>query len=498
MPEDKETKQQSESQSAIKIDKKTIIFIVAVLIGIMLLAGLLTQVVPRGAYQLDEAGAIVDGTYERLPDFKLPFWKVFTAPFEVFLSPDALTGLAILLFITLIGGTFLILEKSKVIAAMMAAIVKRFASKKYLLLAIVTLVCMAMGSIVGILEESITLVPIAAAIALALGWDSLTGIGMSLVAVAMGYSAATFNPFNVVIVQTMAGLPLFSGLGFRLIVFVAIYGGVMLFLVTHAKRVERKPEASLSYATDLELRKAFVGNTNEDLADRPELRQALKIFLTCISGVLVCALLSLAAQMLPFVPAGVKEIAGYLPMVSMALLFFLGGILAGRKAGLRGKQLASTFWSGVKTVSPIVPLIIIVMSITYLLKEGMIIDTILHGAYEYVKDLSPFPVMIAIFLLVIIMEFFIGSGTAKAFLMMPILLPLADLLNVTRQCVVLNFTLGDGICNILYPTSGIMIIAIGLINVSYGKFLRWSWKLFVMMFGLAFLFMFIAQKIGYS
>lgn len=497
MPEDSAPAQ---AQSAIKIEKKTIIFIVAVLAGILVLAGVLTQVVPRGAYQLDDDGAIINGTYAPLPDFKLPLWKILTAPFEVFASRDAMMGIAIVLFITLVGGTFLILEKSLVVAAIMAVIVKRFAKRKYILLALITLVCMALGSVVGILEESLTLVPIAAAIALALGWDSLTGLGISLVSVAMGYSAATFNPFNVVVVQGMSSElkdKLFSGLWFRLIVFAAFYGAVLLFLYLHAKRVEKHPEASLSYSTDQELRKRYESSLSEDLAGRPELLRAIRVFVTCISGVLVCAALSLAATKLP-IPEGLKEYTGYMTMASMAVLFPVGGVLAGRRAGMSGRQLGATFWQGIKTVAPIVPLLVFVMGITYLLKEGRIIDTILHAVYENIKTLSPFPVMLALFALVIVLEFFIGSGTAKAFLIMPLVLPLATLLGVTHQSVVLNFSLADGICNILYPTSGIMIIAIGLINVSYGKFLRWSWKLFVMVFGLAILAMFTAQSIGYS
>ncbi|MDR3313622.1 MAG: hypothetical protein LBS96_04095 [Oscillospiraceae bacterium] len=488
---------QGDSETALKLNKKTILIITALLLGILLLAGVLTQVVPRGAYALDENGAIINGTYQRLTDAKLPVWRIFTSPVEVFLSGDAMTGVAILLFIVLVGGTFLILEKSLVIATIMSTIVQRFAQRKYTLLALITLVCMALGSVVGILEESITLVPLAAAIALALGWDSLTGLGISLVAVAMGYSAATFNPFNVVVVQTMAGLPLFSGLGFRLVVFVAFYAALLLFLTLHAKRVERKPESSITYQSDLELRKRFAGSMENNLAARPELRKAAKIFVCCISGVLVCAALSFVAQMLPFVPEGVKSLAGYLPMGGMALLFTLGGILAGRKAGLRGKALAAVFWQGVKTVAPIAPLLIFVMSITFLLKEGKIIDTILHAVYENVKGLEPYPVIMVIFALVVVMEFFIGSGTAKAFLIMPILLPLADMLSVTRQVVVVDFSLADGVCNILYPTSGVMIIAIGLINVSYGKFLRWTWKLFLLMFALSALLLWVAQRVHY-
>ncbi|MDR1927266.1 MAG: AbgT family transporter [Oscillospiraceae bacterium] len=490
-------KQTEGAQSTLKLNRKTMLFIAALLLGILLLAGVLTQIVPRGAYQTDAQGAIINGSYARLAGERLPFWRVFTAPFEIFLSGDAFTGVAILLFILLVGGTFLILERTRVISYLMAVIVKRFSKRKYLLLCVMSLVCMLLGSVVGIFEESVTLVPLAAAIALALGWDSLTGLGLSLVCVAMGYSAATFNPFNVGIVQSMAGLPLFSGLGFRLLVFAGFYAVTVSFLLLHAKRVEKNPRASLTYESDQALRVRFAGGAEEGLAESGALARAAKTFAGCISGVLLCAALSFAVQMLPAVPGVIKSLAGYLPMAGMALLFALGGILAGRRAGLRGRALAGTFWQGVKTVLPIAPLIIFVMSITYILKQGRIIDTILHACYENVKGFSPFAALMAILALVVALEFFIGSGSAKAFLIMPILLPLADMLAVTRQSVTIAFSLGDGICNILYPTSGVMIIAIGLIDVSYGKFLRWSWKLFLALFALSAALLWLAQRIGY-
>ena len=138
-----------------------------------------------------------------------------------------------------------------------------------------------------------------------------------------------------------------------------------------------------------------------------------------------------------------------------------------------------------------------ILSITYVLQEGNIIHTILYHVYNLTSSMSKTGALFAIFLFVVTLEFIVGSGTAKAFLIMPIVLPLADLLGLTRQSIVLAFTMSDGFCNILYPTSGIMVIAIGMVGISYGKYLRWSWKLFVMEFGLAALAMLGAVAIGY-
>ena len=217
----------------ISLDKKTIAAILVALTVIIAFVGVLTQVLPRGEYQVIEKDGyeqIVDGTYTELPDYKMPVWKILLAPILCFGSENAATGLLIIVMVVLIGGAFLILDKCGVLKYIMAALIKKFSNKKYTLMAIIIFCCMALSSIAGVLEESVTLVPIAVAVSLALGWDSLVGLGLSLVSIAWGFTAATFNPFNVVTVQKLAGLEVFSGLSLRFLVFFGVYIILFLFL----------------------------------------------------------------------------------------------------------------------------------------------------------------------------------------------------------------------------------------------------------------------------
>lgn len=449
--------------TGIQIDKKTVFGITALLLVIMLLAGVLTQVVPRGEYQMDDSGMVINGTYHEFAgdEGKMPWWKIILAPIMVFTSSQITTGIGIVVFIVLIGGTFLILDRS------------------------------------GVLEESLTLVPLAVAISLALGWDSFVGLGISMVSIAFGYTAATFNPFNVGILQTMADLPLFSGLAYRVLFFVCVYASLVLFLIVYAKKIEKNPEKSLCYESDKELRGRFGAEVDDEALNNPALKKATKTFVGCVGGVLLIVAVSFALQKVDAISDSVKELINYLPLVGMAILFTVGGISAGYIAGIRGKALGGGFLEGVKTIAPCLPMIWAILSITYVLQEGNIIHTILYHVYNLTSSMSKTGALFAIFLFVVALEFIVGSGTAKAFLIMPIVLPLADLLGLTRQSIVLAFTMGDGFCNILYPTSGIMVIAIGMVGISYGKYLRWSWKLFVMEFGLAALAMLGAVAIGY-
>ena len=218
-----------------------------------------------------------------------------------------------------------------------------------------------------------------------------------------------------------------------------------------------------------------------------KVRKATLAFLVCLASVILCIIADY-----------VFGLSGALSMGGMGLLFFVGGILAGAFSGMKGKQLLKTFAEGIKTVAPIVPIIVIILAITYILDEGNIIHTILNFVYNLINGVSPYTAILLLFAFIVFLEFFVGSSTAKAFLIMPIILPLAEMVGVTDQSVVLTFCLSDGFTNLLYPTSGIMIIAIGLVNVSYGKWLKFSWKLFALEGILSVALMLIAVAINYT
>ena len=543
-----ETKPQSNQQSGINLNKKTLLMICALLAVILILAGALTQVMPRSEYltypeasyrfndgavtvikdaeatyelgdgrtlsfdeyckeiesfginlnivdsltdaQIEESDdiseMIIDGTWHEI-DYKMPIWKIPASLALVFASEYMAAGFGIILMIVLIGGTFLILDERGILKYIMAVIIKKFSSKKYLLLAVTVFVCMLLSSTAGILEESVTLVPIAVAISLALGWDSFVGLTISLVAVAFGFTAATFNPFNVVVVQNLIGTPVFSGLAFRILVFILIYAVLMAVLIIYAKKIEKNPEKSLCYESDKALREKYKLDNAEELLANPQIKKATKAFLACLSCVLVCIVLDF-----------ITGAEGMISLPGMAILFTAGGLSAGYRSGLRGKELLRGFGNGVKTILPVIPLIVFILSITYILGEGQIIHTILNYVYGLIQNVSLYQAILILFAFIAILEFFIGSGTAKAFLIMPIVAPLAQLIGLSGNSVVLTFCLADGFTNLLYPTSGIMIIAIGLVNISYGKWLKFSWKIFAAEGLLSIALMHLALFINYA
>jgi uncharacterized ion transporter superfamily protein YfcC len=348
---------------------------------------------------------------------------------------------------------------------------------------------MVLGAFFGIFEEVVPLVPLMLALSYCLGWDALVGLGMSILATNLGFSAAITNPFTIGVAQELAGLPLFSGAWFRVPIFLTIYAVLAVFLVRYARRIDKNPSSSLVYKEDRGNREKYQLDEfmREESGQRRSGNTGLVIFI--ISLALIIALLVGG----PFLPA----ISDYtLPLVG---LIFLAGSLA---AGLISSEDHRVVWSalleGVLGIAPGILLILMAISIKHIVISGGIMDTILHSASAPFSRTGPFLSAVFIYLLALLIEFFVASGSAKAFLMMPILLPLADLVGVTRQITVTAYCFGDGFSNMVYPTNPVLLIALGLTVVGYPKWLRWTAGLWAVVLVITALFLGIAVAVGYG
>ncbi|MBQ9960485.1 MAG: YfcC family protein [Firmicutes bacterium] len=476
--------------SSLQISKKSFFSSVAILLMLMIGAGILTNVIPSGAFEkvlIDGKEAIVPGTFEFTGEGGYAVWRWFTAPVEVLWSPDAVTVIMIIAFICIIGGTFTVLDKSGMLQYIMNSLVKRFEKSKYMLMAILTLFFMLFGSVFGIFEELVALVPIVIILSYALGWDSLTGLGMSALAAGFGFSSATLNPFTLGVAQELAGLPAFSGIGFRIFVFAVCYGILYGFLYRYAKKIEKMPQKSSIYEDDLGQKEKYANITAiEALPNEQYLGKTVKIFGTSL--VLVIAYIVAGF----FVPA---LSAVSLPV--MALIFLVGGILAAN-ASKYGGNIFKDFVAGIGGIAPSGLLILMAMSVKLIITNGGIMDTILYYASEKVSQMGPHAAIIMIFLLVLGLNFFVSSGSAKAFLLIPIIAPLAELVGLNSQIAVQAFCFGDGFTNMLYPTNAVLMITLGLTVVSYPKWFKWTigLQLFMLLVNMALLL--LAVVIGYG
>jgi uncharacterized ion transporter superfamily protein YfcC len=368
----------------------------------MLVAGILTRIVPSGQFQrtlTDGRESIVPGSFEYTPRPDYPVWRWLTAPFEAPFAQGGLTVIVIIVFIVLVGGAFAVLESSGIIRAALSSLVSRFGGRKYLLLLLISLFFMILGAFFGIFEEVVPLVPVIVALSYSLGWDALVGLGMSILATNLGFSAAVANPFTIGVAQKLAGLPLFSGAGLRLVIFAVVYGILAAFLAAYARRIERDPTASMIHGLDADARRKYQLPLGEALARSPRTGKALAWFLG--ATVLILAVLVMS----PLVPA-VSDLA--LPLVG--LIFLLGGLGAGLLSGAGLREVFTWLGRGVLNILPAVPLILMAVSVKHIVVQGGIMDTILFAASRPFAAASPFVATLLIYLLALVIEFFIASG----------------------------------------------------------------------------------------
>ena len=480
-----------QEDTSIKIGARAFITAAAIILGLMIFSGILTRIMPAGEYErIDSEGRVLvlDGTYREIERPAYPVWRWFTAPAEVLFGPDNLTLIVLVLFIIIVGGAITILDQAGVMKAMINFLVARFAKRKYALIVVMILFFMVAAGFIGIFEEMIPLIIFIIPVAISLGWDSLTGLGMSLLPLAFGFAAAVTNPFTIGVAQKIANLPLFSGAPLRLMFFTVIFLLVCFFVIRHAKKVERDPKRSISYKEDEALRSRLHGAGIQELSagiSKGKLR-ALIWFGSCI---VIAMLFVLITARMP--------ISTYAFPI-MTILFLIGGIGGGAFSGLKPGKIGAAFGKGMLNFIPGIVLILMAYSVKHIITRGMIMDTILYHAAELISRSPPMAASFLVYAVTLAMEFFIGSASAKAFLMMPILTPLADLVGITRQTVVLAFDFGDGFCNVIFPTNALLLIALSFTVISYPKWMRWTWKLQLIILGITSIFLAVAVKIGYG
>jgi len=466
----------------------------AVLAALMLVAGILSLIVPTGAYEraagVDGALVVVPGSYAPTARPEYPAWRWATAPFEVLASEDAALAIVIIAFIAIVGGAFALLRDVGVLEASVRALADRYRAKRMVLLAVLCLFFMAIGSFMGVFEEVVPLVPLAIGLSLSFGWDVFAGLGMSILAVGFGFSAAIANPFSIGTAQRLAGIPVLSGAGFRVVVFVCVYALYFLFMRGYVRRLERRRAltgAALNEApagsSDAVPGEAVVG----EAADRGGVRKGVRFF----------ARASLALALLVAL-SSITRIGTDLMLPVIALGFLVIGSGSALSTGMAPGKAARSFGAGALGVLPAGILILMALSVKRIVVAGGIMDTALYAASGLLEGASPYGAAALMYAVVLGMNFFIGSASAKAFLLMPVLAPLADLSGLSRQIAVQAFAFGDGFSNMLYPTNAVLLISLGLAGMSWGQWFRKTWRLQAAALALTMALMMAAVAIGYS
>ena len=391
------------------------------------------------------------------------------SPFLVLTVEGNVTLIGVIVFLLIIGGVFNTLEHSGMLVYLLNRIAHRFAASRYRLMAAIMLFFMALGSLIGSFEEVVPMVPLVVALALRLGWDRITGVAMSLLSVGCGFAAGVFNPFTVGIAQQMAGLPVFSGWLFRAVGFCFIYALLFFFTRFHAQRIDQ--------GVSLDEGESFTKDAQKD--------KAVRLF----GGILaVGILLVMSSALLPFLRDYTFIIVG--------LTFLLAGIVACFVVGMAKADFGKFFLKGAVSMLPAVLMILMASSIKYTLEYAGLLTLLVNYALSLASGLPHWAVVLFIYLFVLFMNFFIASGSAKAIMLMPLLLPLAASLNISPQLVIVAYAFGDGFSNSFYPTNPALLVALGLAETSYVDWARWTWKFQLLNLTLTSLLLLLGQAIG--
>jgi len=323
-------------------------------------------------------------------------------------------------------------------------------------------------------------------LSLSLGFDTLLALGMTLMAAGFGFATAITNPFSVGIASEIAGINILSGGLFRLGIFVIMYLLVSSFMVMYAKKIEKHPEKSLTYEADQAKSHEFEINTELVIENENRIFKIYSVvFIILIFAIVLSSLLQLIFGIsIPTIPL-------------MAVTFLLGGFIAGILVTNNIKLVSKTFFKGMLSVLPATLLIILATSVKLIISEGQIMDSILYSLATYFEDKPAILGVLGIYAIVLFIQFFIGSASAKAFLIMPILIPLVALLGITKELAILAFIFGDGYTNVIFPTNGVLLIGLSIANVGYGKWFKWTYKLQLITLALTVALLILALYIGY-
>lgn len=467
------------------IELRMFLTTIILLASLIILAGTATWFIPAGEFAVQTIDGMVTRVFVQADPSPVPVWKILLAPIFVLTGSNGLKIAVIVVFILFIGGSFSIMNRCGILPAMLSSLVRRFSHNRSLFILISVIIFSLMGSALGIIEEIVPLILIFIPIAYRMGWDSITGVALPFLSGAFGFAAATFNPFTIGTAQKLADLPLFSGLYLRAPFFLLTTLTVFFFILRYTRRIEKNPELSPTHEQDLLVRETY-GLTDDQDTEPPSKGPVLWI---AFSFLLIVGVV-LGGIFVPFLRNNA------FPLITV--IFLLMGVGTGLFAGRNIKEVAGFFVRGLLDFAPAILLILMASSVGYLIEEGKIMDTILHSIATRVEGMGAGAAAIMIYLMQMVMNFLVPSGTGQAALTIPILAPLGELIGISRQTVVLAYQFGDGFSNLIWPTNPMLLIAIGLGSVPYRTWLKWIIPIQLLLMIYSVTFLLIAVNIGYS
>ncbi len=428
-----------------------------IIFSLLIITTIMTWIIPAGEYQriiVDGKKEVVNGSFHYEGANPQGIGALLMAPIRGFVDASLIIGL-----VFIVGGAFAVFQKTEAVDSLILGIAKLHKDSRIvrlLLIPIFMIIFSLAGAIFGMSEEVIPFILVFVPLALTLGYDSVTGVAIPFVGAGAGFAGAFLNPFTVGIAQEIAGLPLFSGIIYRGICWLITTSIAIAFVMFYAAKIKKHPEKSVTFLLDKEKKK----NIDHSEVDNH----------TGISGrhklVLVTFLAGLAVLIF-----GVLKYQWFIE--ELAAVFLITGIIVGLVGGLNANEITGSFIKGAKDLVGTALIIGLARGILILSQDGKIIDSILFALSSPISSFHPVVSSQSMFFVQTLLNFFVPSGSGQAVLTMPIMAPLADLVDVSRQTAVLAFQFGDGFSNLIIPTSAVTMGVLSLAEIPWEKWARW-------------------------
>ncbi|NBD95079.1 MAG: TIGR00366 family protein [Gammaproteobacteria bacterium] len=448
-----------------------------VLMFIMMIVALaLTWVLPAGSFETvtnDQGREVVQpGTFHYIDDADtLMPWHLFTA------VPRAMADVqGIIFFVLLIGGALAVIRSTGAIEAFLGSVIRQFGNSAFWLISLGVFLFAAASATLGMAEEYIPLAAILISLCVAMRMDTVAAIGIMVVGYCVGYGAAILNPFTLFIAQDIAELQPGSGIGYRAFIFWPFLFVGIHHVWSYARKVQNDPEASLVHGIE--------SAQPPEETELPEMTGRRKAILGA-TGVALAVLVF-----------GIVEHGWYL--VELGAMFIALAIVVALIDRMAFDDLAKTFSFGASELAGTAILIGFAKSIALILEDGQVLHTIVNGMAAPLIDLPAELSAVGMLGIQSVMNIFVSSGSGQAYLTMPLMAPIGDLVGITRQVSVLAYQFGDGFMNMIVPTNPVLMGILGLAGIPYDRWFRFIFPLILKLLALAAVFMVVAVQIGYS
>lgn len=452
----------------------------AILFCVLVVVAIMTYILPAGQFARvpDEATGrnIIDPN---------SFTVVESTPvgiLEVFASiPKGFEAAALIAILTFcISGTFSLITSSGLIPCLLQNISRKFSKRGIVVVPLLIFIISLLDNFLGMPELCVVYIPIVLPLMLGLGFDTITACAVVICGSAVGFSSGMANPYTVILCQQLVGLPLYSGIGLRIAIYIILLIVTCLYTMRYARKIQQDPRSSACYESDQLRRQSMNQNSDETIVLNT--RQKL-------AGVF-------AVAMFIFIITG--TIVWQWGMAEMCGMFIAMGIGVGLISGLRVNELCVKFIAGCRDVIMGALVLGIARGISVIMTEGNILDTIVYGLAKMIGSLPPAITVLGMLIAITILNFFIYSGSGKAVLIMPIISPLADALGITQQTAILAYQFGDGLSNTIFPTHANYMATLAIADLPWQKWMKFQLPLYAIWFVIACAVLIFAQLIRFG